>query len=191
MSSSPSSSSSSSLHSTIHPSIHSLIPSIQLFMHPMHSHFDSSLFLLSGLLAQDNKARLPRITGLVPTNYFNMTASYTDMSQVEAEEIAHRLVRDKRLQEAVLFWIKVQSAQESGRNESEQQSGEPTPIGETTKGTKKRNRSGGLKRSRRIRLLRIQCEDPDSLPSDEALLAKSRKTRSKATRKTKKASSLR
>ena len=43
---------------------HSLIHSIPFFIHPIHSHFDSSLLLLSLLPAQDNRARLPRITGL-------------------------------------------------------------------------------------------------------------------------------
>ena len=153
-------------------------------------------------LAQDRRARLPRITGLAPTNYSNMSSSseddtvepelvlmeqnWPDLSNVEGEKQCQRLLALRlewhREFLATVILLLAEEVQESGRNASEQHGNDPNPNGGTTSGTKKRNRSGGFKRSRRIRLLRIQCEHPDALPSDEALLAKARKTRSKATR---------
>ena len=156
-------------------------------------------------LAQDRKARLPRITGLAPTSYFNMSSSSEDdtvepadilleqtwpdfCKELNDHVITQRLEWHRTFLAAIILRIQGQSSDESWRNASEQHGNEPNPNGGTTHGTKKRNRSGGFKRSRRIRLLRMQCQHPDPLPSDEALLAKARKARSKATRN---ASSLR
>ena len=159
-------------------------------------------------LAQDRRARLPRITGLAPTNYFNMGSSSEDgtvepedtlieqncpdLSIVEEEKPCQRLVAQRlewHREFLAAFILRLQETrQKSGRNASEQHVNEPNPSGRTTNGRKKRNRSGGFKRSRRIRLLRMQCQHPDPLPSDEALLANARKARSKAARN---ASSLR
>ena len=149
-------------------------------------------------------ACLPRITGLAPTAYFNMSSSsedgtvdpadilleqtWPDFCKELNEPITQRLEWHRTFLAAIILRIQGQSSDESWRTASEQHGNEPNPNGGTTHGTKKRNRSGGFKRSRRIRLLRIQCEHPDPLPSDEALLAKARKARSKATRN---ASSLR
>ena len=148
-------------------------------------------------LAQDRRARLPRITGLAPTNYFNMSSSSEDDTVEPADilleqtwpefckelndPITQRLERHKTFLEAIILRIQGQSSDESWRSASEQHGNELAPNGRTTNGTKKRNRSGGFKRSRRIRLLRMQCQHPDPLPSDGALLAKARKARSKAT----------
>ena len=159
-------------------------------------------------LAQDRRAHLPRIIGLAPTSYFNMSSSSEDdtvepadilleqtwpdfCKELNDHVITQRLEWHRTFLAAIILRIQGQSSDESWRNASEQHGNEPNPNGGTTHGTKKRNRGGGFKRSRRIRLLRRQCQHPDPLPSDEALLAKSRKARSRATRKTQKASSLR
>ena len=156
-------------------------------------------------LAQDRRAHLPRITGLAPTSYFNMRSSSQDdivepadilleqtwpdyCKELNAHVITQRLEWHRTFLEAIILRIQGQSSDESWRNASEQHGNRPNPNGGTTHGTKKRNRSGGFKRSRRIRLLRMQCQHPDPLSSHEALLAKARKARPKATRN---ASSLR
>ncbi len=156
-------------------------------------------------LAQDRRAHLPKITGLAPTSYFNMSSSSEDdtvepadilleqtcpdvCKELNDHVITQRLEWHRTFLAAIILRIQGQSSDESWRNASEQHGNEPNPNGGTTHGTKKRNRSGGFKRSRRIRLLRRQSQHPDPFASDEAVWAKARKARAKATRN---ASSLR
>ena len=69
------------IQSSIHPYIHPSIPSF---------HSIISLFLLfcpgQPGCPKRNRARLPRITGLAPTNYFNMSSS-SEAGTVEPENL--------------------------------------------------------------------------------------------------------